>query len=127
MNLKTFNLEEARAGKPIVLRDGTPAKFVAVNPDAPLSQRVIFWLSTGYRFCYESGRCFDESHREYSMDLLMAPVAKTVWVNIIKHRHIGDEEANGPWKTKGEADSFKVVPYDRIACVPVTYTEGEGL
>lgn len=39
--MKPFNLEEAKAGKPIITRDGTEAKFIAHVPEAEDNKVVI--------------------------------------------------------------------------------------
>ena len=43
--MKPFDLEAAKRGEPIQLRDGTPCKFIAHVPEAIACERVIALLS----------------------------------------------------------------------------------
>jgi hypothetical protein len=57
---------------------------------------------------------------EYDWDLMCAPVARTVWVNVYEGCSL-----LVPWPTKETADEG--ANPCRIACIPVTFTDGEGL
>jgi hypothetical protein len=70
--VKPFNLEAAKAGQPIVCRDGTPARFLAHVPEADEGYRVIVYIagSSAVTDLDETGR-IDDSH-DYPSDLFMA-------------------------------------------------------
>ena len=81
MNFKPFNLEAAKAGAPIVTRDGTEAKFVTHIPEASEGFRVV-WMQRGIVGCsYENGKLGENIDSRH--DLFMKPQKRTVWVNII--------------------------------------------
>ena len=76
--MKTFNLEEAEAGKPIVTRGGKHAKFVAYVPEVVGARRVVVLLD-GYLTHYrETGAAYRTGLSD--LDLFMAPVKRVVWV-----------------------------------------------
>lgn len=80
--MKPFNLEAAKAGAPIVSRDGEQMKFIAHVPEACESHRVVVVSSTdgAVGLFYENGAYYSEGQTS-SDDLCMAPQKRTVWVN----------------------------------------------
>lgn len=82
--MRPFNLEEAKAGKPIQLDNGTPARFIAHVPelnqviallDTHETVKVSFWGEDGSYFNYWG-------YGEIPNKLVMVSVKKTVWVNL---------------------------------------------
>lgn len=129
MNLKPFSLEEAKAGKPIVFADGSPAKFIAHLPEAKAGYELIVFDPRECR-CRALGldgvgiQLISSDHAR----VFMAPICVTVWVNIYSERFnkYHDGVPSGVWESRAIADSA-AADGKRIACVPVTYTEGEGI
>jgi len=126
MNLKPFDLEAAKAGKPIVCQDGTPAKFIAYVPDGFTDEKLAILRNGKIVGHAENGGIFYNSSG-YSSDLFMAPEKRKVWVNIIENTVTLDREMNGPWPLKEDAAIFNIKPWKRIACIEVEFTEGQGL
>lgn len=117
--MKPFNLEEAKAGKPIICRNGFTAKFVAHVPDAIKSDRIVCLDHESQIFTRpESGETGGGCY-----DLFMIPEKKTAWANIYRNGdgfvHENKEAANRAIGL-GASD-------ERIACIEVTYEEGQGL
>ncbi|WP_331694603.1 hypothetical protein [Pandoraea sputorum] len=79
---KPFDLEAAKAGAALITRDGRAARFVAYVPEEPHTFRVLAHV-TGERhtmhFCDNGAFLSGEANRR---DLFMAPVKRTVWVNL---------------------------------------------
>ena len=80
--MKPFNLEEAKAGKPICSRDGQPMVFVGMCPkgEFPLvvqnsHTNTIWTLRADGRYLLTG---------DSTVDVVMAPVKRTVYVNIRK-------------------------------------------
>lgn len=79
---RPFDLEAAKAGAPMVTRDGRKARFLAHVPEAVQSAQIIAMIEGSAVPCYfhENGKFinrFDDRR-----DLFMAPKPKrTVWVN----------------------------------------------
>lgn len=102
-NLKEFNLEAAKSGKPVCTRDGRKARIICFDQKdiAP-----IVGLVTGldgkesiYAF-YKDGRV--SSQEERVDDLMMLPEKKEGWVNIDKGGS-GKIAISSPYSTKEEA------------------------
>lgn len=132
--MKPFNLEEAKAGKSIVCRDGTPAKFIAYVPEAKPELRVVAFVGD-LKHCLnypEDGIFKGHDNGLHCYNLLMAPERKTVWVNIYNYdlnaniEHALKNHAGHAWASE-EIANHASLKQGRIACIPVTYTEGDGL
>lgn len=80
--MKPFNLEAAKAGAPIVTRDGLPAKFIAHVAEAQPSQRLVVLIDGGVYTKFESGEYSKSPAYVSPNDLFMAPVKRTVWANV---------------------------------------------
>lgn len=76
---KTFDLQAAIAGKPIVCRNGTPAEFVAYKEDAYTYKIVCFVREEFITFTKDGS--FIASAVD-GFDLFMAPEKKKVWINV---------------------------------------------
>jgi hypothetical protein len=80
--MRAFNLEEAKAGKPLVTRDGRDAKFIAHVPECIFNRRVLIHVDKCmmvYEFP-ETGLLMDGL--ENSCDIFMKTVKKTVYANL---------------------------------------------
>ncbi len=81
--MKPFNLDDAKAGKPLITRDGRSARFIAhvpeANPDVSLIVQIV------KRSCplilTERGTTNWEEDAPSDYDIFMAPVKVTRWVN----------------------------------------------
>lgn len=126
--MRAFNLNEAKAGKAVVFENGTTAKFIAHVPEAAPTGRVL--VARDFKperipfvvYFREDGTAPDYQ------SLKMAPEKRTVWVNIYSERVNKNHDGvpSGVWETRRIVDAA-ALDDKRIACVPVTFTEGEGL
>lgn len=105
LNLRPFDLEAAKAGKPVCTRDGRKVRIICFDQKdiAP-----IVGLVTGldgkesiYAF-YKDGRV--SSQEERVDDLMMLPEKKEGWINLCKNNH-GDTLAAGVFPSREEAVS----------------------
>lgn len=82
--MKPFDLAAALAGAPVVTRDGRKvlqlAHFPEASPDIGLV--ILFEGSSTLNTRREDGTRFNGN--DSSMDLFMAPVKQTVWVNMYR-------------------------------------------
>ena len=122
--LRPFNLEEAKAGKPIVCRDGEEANFLIHSDLLERNQRVVFARAGDVYACNENGKNKLNSLPD-RFDLFMAPEKRTVWVNFYPDECHGQAGVS-LFSSKEEADK-RASNQTRIACVEVTFTEGQGL
>lgn len=80
--MKPFDLEAAKAGAPIVTRDGRSAKFIAHVAEAHPSQRLLVLIDGGVYTKFESGKYSNSPAHVSHNDLFMAPVKRPVWANV---------------------------------------------
>jgi len=113
--------------KPIQTRDGKKAKIVSST-----------WKATGRNDCIlaavegpygdvpvvalPNGRVCTSN--EEPDDLVNVPKTYIKWLNIYPDPY---NIIITPWNTKEDANASTVPGKDRIACVKIEYTEGEGL
>lgn len=81
--MKPFDLEAAKAGAPIITRNGSEAKFVAHVPEADHAQRVVILVGKSIHCYPENGIYFMSEETQF--DLVMKPQKRTVWVNIVRN------------------------------------------
>lgn len=104
-------------------RDGRKVHVVYVRTDADWEYPITGWVegSPGYDNWTADGRLYYEGV-DNGADLASEwaePRTGTVWVNIDADGY------QGSWPSRAEAD--QAAHTDRIACVRVDWTEGEGL
>ena len=86
-NLRPFNLEEAKAGKPVCLRDGSKVRIICFERK---SSRPIVALVTNVDnenegvMCYNIDGYYHCKEMPTSCDLMMLPEKRKGWVNIYK-------------------------------------------
>ena len=118
LNLKPFNLEAAKAGKPVCTRDGRKARIICFDRDwdtrivalvsDPIGESVHYYLSNGKVD-------FDEQNDE---DLMMLPEKKEAWVNVYKGGLLDTKS----YPSKKEAFD-KACPRDYVATVKIQWEE----
>lgn len=82
--MKPFDLEAAKAGKPLVTRDGRPARFIAHLPECEMHSRVLFHITgtSSSSSCSESGSFFGVKEQHSSQDLFIADMRRTIYLNL---------------------------------------------
>ena len=110
--LKEFDLEVAKAGKPVCTRDGHKARIICF--DAKSSKPVIALITRksddyeeGYSF-YEDGRACGDKNNDY--DLMMLSEKKEGWVNVYKDTvyDTKDEALIVRSESRGYIDTIKI-------------------
>lgn len=89
LNLKPFDLEAAKAGKPVCTRDGRKARIICF--DAKCNKPIVALIydcnkETVLQYL-ENGRFFVDQIDKY--DLMMFPQKKEGWVNVYKSYNVG--------------------------------------
>ena len=77
--MKKFNLEEAKAGKPVVTRDGRRVIEVQVF-NTRMDKPVVGIIDTRFVAFTKDGKLNPIAETE--SDLFMAPEKKSIWVNV---------------------------------------------
>ena len=96
LNLKPFDLEAAKAGKPVCTRDGRKARIICFNAkrDAPIIALVTTNYGKEIAFDYSLDGLSANTENEDN-DLMMLPAKHEGWVNIIKEPLDNDTVALG--------------------------------
>lgn len=111
--MKPFNLEAAKAGKPLITRGGETVKFIAVEPDAEEDTQLLVLRNGRVLPLYTNGKYFDVGSNE--RDVFMAPEKVTSWLNCYE-----SGEVMG-YPTKEEADR-RASAFRIGEAQPFTYT-----
>lgn len=80
--MKPFDLEAAKASKPVCTRDGRKARIVCFDRMG-VYPVIAFVQKEGIELCHfytEDGKCVEETNH----DLMMVPEKKEGWVNVYK-------------------------------------------
>jgi hypothetical protein len=104
LNLKEFNLEAAKAGKPVYTRDGRKARIICFdlnNKNFPIVA-IINCDTEENVYQYDIDGVCDE--HDNNLNLMMSTEKKEGWVNLCKNNH-GDTSVVGVFPNREEAVS----------------------
>ena len=122
-NIKPFNLDAAKQGKPVCTRDACKARIICFDrkdntPIVALIERV-----DGIEILqcfYNDGKCFHDSTSDN--DLMMLPEKKEGWVNVYKGID-GVTFSKHPYTSKDEAIKKSGILFGRIDTIKVSWEE----
>ena len=124
-NLKPFDLEAAKAGKPVCTRDGRKARIICF--DAKCNKPIVALIydcnkETVLQYL-ENGRFFVDQIDKY--DLMMLSWKKEGWVNVYKSYNVGKKIPcmASIYPTKEEAKKSSVVGFDYVDTVKIEWEE----
>ena len=124
-NLKPFDLEAAKAGKPVCTRDGRKARIICF--DAKCNKPIVALIydcnkETVLQYL-ENGRFFVDQIDKY--DLMMLHQKKEGWVNVYKSYNVGKKIPcmASIYPTKEEAKKSSVVGFDYVDTVKIEWEE----
>lgn len=103
--------------KPVQTCDGQSVTILTTERDDP-SHPVVGMTEAGVILTYTLKGKIYSIGRDHELDLVNVPEKHTFWLNIYEDRQVSHP-------ARSHADYF--AGHGRIACVEVTYTEGEGL
>ena len=117
-NLKPFDLEAARSGKPVCTRDGRKARIICFDVKAkkPIAALITNDDTEEVHFYYDNGR--SDQYLEYRYDLMMLPEKKEGWVNVYKGGLLDTKS----YPTKKEAFD-KACPEGYIDTIKISWEE----
>ena len=111
LNLKPFDLEAAKAGKPVCTRDGRKARIICFDRKGDTSIVALIMGDNDreeIHSYYKDGKSV--RNQEYHYDLMMLPEKKDGWLNVYKreNEYISENECNvstgiAVYKSEGEA------------------------
>lgn len=109
LNLKPFDLEAAKAGKPVCTRDGRKARIICFDAKRKDGKNIMALIPSkeypGFEdlVAYPNNGNYHGGH-ENDGDLMMLPQKKEGWINLCKNNH-GDTLAIGVFPSREEAVS----------------------
>ena len=120
LNLKPFDLEAAKAGKPVCTRDGRKARIICFDAkcDKPIVALIYDYNKETVLQYLENGRFFVDQIDKY--DLMMLPQKKEGWVNIYKDF---EDTVCCIYSTEKEALEEKETEEDYITTVKIEWEE----
>ena len=123
--MREFNLEDAKAGKPVCTRDGRPARIICwdrKNDIFPI-MALIEYDDKELPYSYTiNGKYRKEKDLDDSFDLMMVTEKKEGWVNI--YRECGETYCStGIYETPTEATAHAINSKDRIAVIKIEWEE----
>lgn len=128
MNLKPFDLEAAKAGKPVCTRDGRKARIMSFDRKSLLGGKKYLIVALveddtkeeEIMYSYnEKGKVLVESDMIYEEDLMMLPEKKEGWINIYKD----NDMVYCIYKTKEEAIKNKSIGDGYITTIKIDWEE----
>lgn len=133
LNLKPFDLEAAKAGKPVCTRDGRKVriisfdrKFLFKGVSYPIIALVEDTAKEETIYGYnEKGKALIENDTPYKDGLMMLPQKKEGWVNVYKSYNVGKKIPcmASIYPTKEEAKKSSVVGFDYVDTVKIEWEE----
>lgn len=125
LNFKPFDLEAAKAGKPVCTRDGRKARIICFDAkcDKPIVALIYDCNKETVLQYLENGRFFVDQIDKY--DLMMFPQKKEGWVNVYKSYNVGKKIPcmASIYPTKEEAKKSSVVGFDYVDTVKIEWEE----
>ena len=122
-DMKEFDLEQAKAGKPVYTRDGRKARIICFDrkDNTPIVALIECVNHAEILQCvHNDGKCFhyDTSNN----DLMMLPEKKEGWVNVYKGVD-GVTFSKHPYTSKDEAIKNAGIVFGRIDTIKVSWEE----
>ena len=129
-NLKPFNLEAAKAGKPICTRDGHKARIICFDRISGDDYYKIVACVTAFDGDFEEVLSYGidgyivDSQNPKDDDLMMLPEKKEGWVNIVRGSDGSPHMGRGIFQSKEEAENtIKAFSDNLIDTIKITWEE----
>jgi hypothetical protein len=113
-------------GKKYQTRDGRPVRILATDAggECPVVALTIDSDGGATFRCEPNGLYYPAGGVMHHMDLIEAPVAHTRWINVYANNI--RPPSDGHYYIR-RADADRGAKPDRIACIPISFKEGDGL
>ena len=111
LNLKLFDIQKAREGKPVCTRDGRKARIICFDRKSETPITVLVTEINGIEavYSYPNNGIWDSPENTNGCDLMMLPEKKEMWINIyrgvirlVPGAHLYDTEEEAKDAVKGD-------------------------
>lgn len=131
MKTKPFDIDKAKAGNPVCTRDLRPARIICYDQKVGLGNEYLTVLvsdADGYEmaYTYRKDGTFMGAGEQHRLDLQLATVKKTGWVNLYRDRITDSVVAySAVYDTSIEANRYISCKDDEyhVATVRITWEE----
>ncbi|MCL1615085.1 hypothetical protein M3090_01495 [Bacteroides sp. ET71] len=128
LNLKPFDLEAAKAGKPVCTRDGRKARIICFDRKGYDMFPIVALIMNGDResdiYTYRPNGTWDNSGNESDKDLMMLPEKKEGWVNVYREESNNNERLIEQIIYKTRKDAFdNACPQGYITTTKINWEE----
>lgn len=106
-NLKRFNLELAKSGKPICTRNGRKARIICFDKKGGDYPIIALIENDDKEVAYSFDKYGRSASDDRGLDLMMLPQKKEGWVNLTKSLSHNPHILNVIWDTKEEALDYR--------------------
>ncbi len=122
LNLKPFDLEAAKLGKPVCTRDGRKARIICFDMKGDICPMVAAVEENGVEYLYRYDEKGLNCYKESNEDLMMLPEKKEGWVNIYQKEQNRFPEGIFPSKDKA-IESISEIGRKYIDTVKIEWNE----
>ena len=120
--MKPFDLEAAKAGKPVVTRNGNSVRIICWNVKSTFPIVALVSNDGEESLCHvRNNGTFYNKDTEHHFDLFMAPDIKTGWINIYYSDF--DIYPGSVHPTKERAEQVIEGPDEKVATIQITWEE----
>ena len=127
LNLKPFDIQKAREGKPVCTRDGRKARIICFDSKNDPQRPIVALVEHNdnellYEYTIEGKDRFSHISTTGTSDLMMLPEKKEGWVNVYKGID-GITFSKHPYPSKEEAIKSAGIMSNRIDTVKISWEE----
>ena len=122
--LKEFDLEAAKAGKPVCTRDGRKARIICFDAKGDPCPIIALVEENNIESAYRYDKNGQNAYKKSELDLMMLPEKKEGWVNVLEGTAGKVYVGNDIYRTEDEAkEGAPRFTSKLIASVPIEWEE----
>jgi len=84
LNLKPFDIQKAKEGKPVCTRDGRKARIICFDTKGDVCPIIALVEENGIEVAYHYDKNGQNAYKKSGLDLMMYPEKRSVWINVKK-------------------------------------------
>ena len=92
LNLKPFDIQKAKEGKPVCTRDGRKARIICFDTKGDVCPIIALVEENGIESAYHYDKYGRNAYKKSGLDLMMLPEKKEGWVNVYKDYVYGTKD-----------------------------------